>query len=297
VGEVSAPISDRELAERYRRTYHVDGVGAAEAKAHWALERRLTQEIWESTPENRWETFSRCYTALYAGLPWLNETPEEDAPPGTFAQWARLLPEPSDVFEVGSGRAELLRFLSASGHRCTATEITPERGSKHAGDLRWFTSDGVHLADFIDEDFDVVVSTGVIEHLHPADVPTHFEHAHRLLRPGGRYLLTTPHAGSGPHDLSVVFKRDRPECMHLKEYDYTELTRIMGSAGFSSVRAVFPPARVFRRLPYTTESRLYLAYLRLFDLDRHAPPAWRRRLRRAAKLLLVPDNIWISARV
>ena len=39
----------------------------------------------------------------------------------------------------------------------------------------------------------------------PGDVGNHLELTRRVLKPGGVYLIRTPHAYTGPHDISMYF--------------------------------------------------------------------------------------------
>jgi SAM-dependent methyltransferase len=207
--------------------------------------------------------FSECYTELYTKLPWLN-APEIAA--HDYSPWSRLINQKSRIFEIGSGKAPLLKYLTSLGHECVATEITQERGAKHAADtagLTWHLTDGVNLAEFeAESSYDVVISTQVIEHLHPDDMLAHFSNPLRILKVGGRYIFDTPHAGTGPHDLSLVFCLDRPVCMHLKEYNFLELRKLLTRAGFSSVSAVLYRPRL-RVGPYM--SSLFLHYCCAWD--------------------------------
>lgn len=284
-----------DVVQRYRQNYGLgDEIGIEHVEAHRELEGRLTRELLESTPESRWQVFSNAYTELYQSLPWLNET--EESGPAQLQAWLKLLPEPCDVFEVGSGRAALLRELVRHGHKCVATEITRERGSKHLAEtdgLQWHITDGVHLASFEpDEAYDAVISTQVIEHFHPDDLMTHLEHARRILRPHGRYLFDTPHRSAGPHDLSAVFGSDRAEFMHLKEYTHDELTEALNTVGFGTVKAVISVGG------FAVQSRLFLWLLRLLDrLEARVIPnaSAKRRLRAVLSKCGVSRNIWLVA--
>ena len=167
-------IATDEVIERYRQNYGLsDSIGATHVEQHRALETELTQRLWKSTPQNRWQVFDDCYTELYKGLPWLNESGTESRWK-TAGPWPRLLKNKSTILEVGSGAGELIRQLASLGHQCVATEITPERGEKHVRDvpgLQWHTTDGVNLADFeTPGTYDVVISSQVVEHFHPDDV-------------------------------------------------------------------------------------------------------------------------------
>lgn len=303
--QVPSPSEQSRIVARYNRIYHLNPgvVGYSHVIRHWNLERRLTSELLSTTKQNRWDVFERCYTELYANLDWLNRS-EDEAPAETLGQWKYLISSGSKVFEIGSGKAVLLKYLRANGCDCVATEITRERGSHHASaadDLEWQSTDGIHLAQSQQASrYDVVLSTGVVEHFHPDDIEDHFRNALAILKTGGRYILTTPHRSSGPHDLSAVFLNDEATCMHLREYTYGELGHILKAGGYRSIRAVFPPNRIYRVLPLTWESRFYFQYLRFWDwLERTSGiasrPQLRRSFRKLLKMALVPDNIWISA--
>ena len=210
----------QELINRYRWNYGIPKEATLTEEmilAHWTLEQRLTQELLESTPENRWETFERCYSTLYKELEWLNRLTggtDTTSPAERYCHWAELIGAPPKlIYEVGSGKAAMIGYLAQLGHQCTATEITRERGAMHAVEhpnLRWTQTDGVHLEDFESPGtYDFILSDNVIEHMHPDDLILHLEGA------------------SG---------------MHLKEYTHRELRQAVLRAGFREVALVrLPP--------------------------------------------------------
>ncbi|MEQ1742870.1 MAG: class I SAM-dependent methyltransferase [Candidatus Nitrotoga sp.] len=248
----------QELINRYRWNYGIAKDAELTEKmilAHWTLEQRLTRELLESTPENRWETFERCYTTLYGELEWLNRLTggtDTTSPAERYQHWADLIgSSPKSVYEVGSGKAAMIGHLAQLGHQCTATEITRERGAKHVVEhlnLRWTQSDGIHLERFEQPGiYDFVLSDNVIEHMHPDDLIHHFEGACKILKPGGQYLMAVPHRWFGPCDISKVFKYEVASGMHLKEYTYRELRHALLYSGFREVAAVRMPP------PHSTE--------------------------------------------
>lgn len=246
---------------------------------HWDLERALTRQLLDSAPEDRWATFERCYTTLYRELPWLYSgqpqklaAQELEAKHGYWRYW--IGPSPRKVYEVGSGRGELIACLAHFGYECRATEITRERGERWVNEmpnLTWGTTDGVHLARFEPANtYNVVISDQVIEHLHPDDLAEHFRGALKILKPGGRYVFRTPHVHDGPSDVSRFFGCDKPQGMHLREYTYRELAATMRRAGFRSVRTWTPrPRRTYRLATVLLGERgvdaLYLRYLFLLE--------------------------------
>jgi SAM-dependent methyltransferase len=46
-----------------------------------------------------------------------------------------------------------------------------------------------------------------MEHLHVEDAEAQLQEIHRVLRPGGHYVCTTPSVITGPHDILGVLRR------------------------------------------------------------------------------------------
>jgi 2-polyprenyl-3-methyl-5-hydroxy-6-metoxy-1,4-benzoquinol methylase len=307
-----ASTDGQNLIARYKRNYAIPAdadVTEEMIRRHWELEQRLTAELLRSSPEERWNVFARCYDTLYRELEWLNRL-TETASPSSASEWHRVWRQiigapPQRIFEVGSGRGELISYLAANGYDCTASEITRERGETFAPtreNLSWKLTDGVHLDRFeAPGSYDVVVSNSLIEHLHPDDLLAHFTGAFSILKNGGRYIFCTPHRASGPSDISIVFGREEPKGMHLREYTYGELADAASAAGYRSADAVLiPPSSVGRAVgrelrPFSSHS--YLAFFR--GLERLMLILPNQRLRRKAaglaRLVLFKPCIFMVA--
>lgn len=259
-----------ELIERYKFNYGIpDEAGITEEMIlrHWELEKHLTDELLRSSPENRWEVFEQCYTRLYSELEWLNRWVGADhsvEPAVRFKSWVAAIGSPPQrIYEVGSGRGELIHYLAEYGFNCRGSEITRERGERHlesgSPNLSWGTTDGVHLDRFEPpETYDVVLSTSVVEHLHPDDLAAHLHGAYSILVQRGCYIVCTPHRYTGPHDISRVFGCDEPKGMHLKEYTYGELIKAAKHTGFAHIHKLVPKKiiRAFDVLGITSKERL-----------------------------------------
>lgn len=269
-----------QLIARYCRNYRIaQGLSITEEmiRKHWDLERYLAGLLMKSTPKNRWEVFEACYTRLYGELKWLNMFVDTDLSAQLDESeklWVDLIGKPpKKIYEIGSGKGRLISVLANSGFLCTATEITPERGQALTGarpNLEWHISDGVHLYRFEPSNtYDVVISNNLVEHLHPDDILEHLRGVHYILKPGGSYILTTPHAHFGPHDISRIFGCIKPLGMHLHEYTYRELVKIASNAGFKSFLAVWNvPTKVARMLGMKVKlykSLIYLNYVMLLE--------------------------------
>lgn len=76
--------------------------------------------------------------------------------------------------------------------------------------------------EFAQGSFDYVLSTSMVEHLHPEDLLAHFREVKRILRPRGKYLIWCPN-GLGHH-------RDRVN--HFSMLSYAQWIEKMTEAGF-----------------------------------------------------------------
>ena len=305
----------QELIDRYRTNYGIaDDVVITEKMIlrHWELEKHLTQALLLSQPKFRWETFNRCYTTLYRELEWLNCSINADIKAANldqkYATWVQLIgPPPKRVYEVGSGKGELMRYLASRGYECRATEITLERGRKWTNDipgLSWGRADGIHLGCFEPANtYDVIISDQLIEHLHPDDLVEHFRGGWNILVDGGRYIFRTPHVHDGPWDISRVFKCDKPMGMHFKEYTFRELVMKLKQAGFQYIYTKMPNCNKIQRLlgRYCNSIAFrttYLNYLYIIErLIKTLPKQTQRRkaVQKASRLFLFLPHITMIA--
>jgi SAM-dependent methyltransferase len=299
--------SNAQLVDRYRRKFGLSAQSAVNEQMvlkHWELERRLTNELLSSTPDERWGVFERCYTTLYHECPWLNEDVETGHRDDEldYGPFLKLLEGVKDIYEVGSGKAVLLSYLAKKGFRCVATEITRERGERYVdadAAVEWRNTDGIHLTRFEHPgSYDAVISTHVIEHMHPDDVPVHLTNAHALLRPNGRYILSMPHKFAGPMDLSEVFGLYEPVCMHLREYTWAETVEACKKAGFTRMEAVYlAPRRLRKMSPVKSFSGAgYLAYVLAVEAMMGALPVKLRQplAKRGAAFLFRPEVFLVA---
>jgi 2-polyprenyl-3-methyl-5-hydroxy-6-metoxy-1,4-benzoquinol methylase len=263
------PTITDETILRYRQNYGLPSsvtITKQMVRQHVELEHLLTEQLMNSRPDNRTAVWVESYDKLYQDLPWLAGTsaPSDTSDDLEFSHFLKLIPTGSSVIEIGSGAGSLSRYLTERGRPCVATDITEERGDTRKTDLvEWHTTDGVHLEAYEDgRQYDAVLSTQVIEHLHPDDVERHFLGAFELLKPGGSYVFNTPHAFLGPADLSRVFAYDRARFMHLKEYTHAELGELARRVGFTRFRAVYvPPMPIRAKLSFMLHGRPLYTYL------------------------------------
>jgi SAM-dependent methyltransferase len=134
--------------------------------------------------------------------------------------------------EIAPGDCTLAFEMCQHVEQVLAADISDQTGgvSPPPKNFRLVIYDGYQL-DLPENSVDLAFSYQFLEHLHPDDVTGHFQLAHRLLKPGGNYVFSTPHRFSGPHDISRHFT-DIPTGFHLKEWTFGELFPLLKAVGF-----------------------------------------------------------------
>jgi len=140
------------------------------------------------------------------------------------------------VLDFGCGDGAASRLLAAAGHTVVGVDI-----SKSAVAV---ARDNVHEATFVlieseahvpfpDGSFDACLCTEVIEHL--LDVRAFLREVHRLLAPGGLFLVTAPYHGWLKNLLVVTLNFDRHFDVlggHVRFFTRRTLIRSLQDGGF-----------------------------------------------------------------
>jgi ubiquinone/menaquinone biosynthesis C-methylase UbiE len=145
------------------------------------------------------------------------------------------------VLDVGCGEGRFASELDRAGVRVVGIDVAEEplrraRERDPALDLRLVDADGPWPLE--DASFDVLWAGETIEHV--ADTAGWLSEARRVLRPGGRLLLSTPAHGR-LRVLGLALSRRAfeehfdPRADHLRFYTRSGLTRLLGELGFQEV--------------------------------------------------------------
>lgn len=206
---------------------------------HYEVERELAARLRSSTREERTALFASLYDELFARVPdhprLTRQGSKEARARGVRAQM-RLLGaslRPGDTLvEFASGDGWLSNAAAEVAGQVISIDISDQRDLSEPppANVRHVVYDGYQL-DLPDACADVVFSYQFLEHLHPDDVAPHFAMAHRLLKPGGRYVFDSPHRYTGPHDISRDFS-ETLDCFHFQEWTHREMRKRLRDFGF-----------------------------------------------------------------
>lgn len=192
-----------------------------------------------------------------------------------------------DVLEIGCGRGDVSIFMALNGARSVmAIEPTSTGGSRAAAELLrrrldllklrnlTFAPVTVEELDYPERSFDLVFGIQVVEHLYetrelvvkgsPAYVNyvKAFRHVHRLLRPGGSFVLTDVSRSS----LWTLVRRiwGRRFVSPLAPTVYWEIhqyprtwRRVAEDAGFGAVAVHWRVPYQLRSLPWVADNRVF----------------------------------------
>lgn len=137
--------------------------------------------------------------------------------------------------EVGCGDAALTKAIAPFVASSIGVDVTPKLVDFQdaAPSFSFCKTNGVAF-EIPTASVDVVYSNQLMEHLHTEDAAEQLEDVFRILKPGGRYICSTPNRLTGPHDISCYFGYE-PIGLHMREYDHRSLSRLFRRVGFSRV--------------------------------------------------------------
>jgi SAM-dependent methyltransferase len=155
-----------------------------------------------------------------------------------YRQFARHLPRQGiDILDAGcnTGRGGVVLKCLFPKCRITGLDCVPERISMLDSNI--YNEKLCSFTDNIDlpsGSFDAIVAGEFIEHLPPGDVSPSLYEFFRILRLGGRLLLTTPN----PHSLRNRMRNSSVllDSAHLSQHSPKSLRRRLEDTGFTQIR-------------------------------------------------------------
>jgi SAM-dependent methyltransferase len=145
------------------------------------------------------------------------------------------IPAGARVLDAGCGRSLFTEISPSWPFTIVAADVEHDllrERKAEFGDVRWVVAGALPLP-FADESFDAVFAGELIEHL--PDPVRGLAEFRRVLRPGGRLILTTPNR---LRLANVADGSERPYSPdHLSELSYDELQRMLPEQGFAVEQA------------------------------------------------------------
>jgi len=210
---------------------------------HYILEKELASRLLRSSADDRCALYTQLYDELFTKLPdHPQHTRSGDGNQGAQDQidlLEKLVPRNSRFVEIGAGDCRVSLGVAEHCLSVTALDVSEcvQGDGEKPANFSFVKIDGTHLP-LPDESVDFFYSNQLMEHLHPDDALIQLDDIYRVLVKGGAYFCITPHAFTGPHDISKYFD-DFPTGFHLAEYHYAELMRLFHAARFSKTSIIW----------------------------------------------------------
>lgn len=253
---------------------------------HYLVEKGIAERLKNADRDERTRIYATMYDDLFAQVPdhprltrRRNAELTRRANERKFQLVRPYLSAETVFVEFAPGDCRFVTAVAEHVQVAYGVDISDQRGDINASpdNFELLVYDGYTLPQLSAETVHIVFSDDLIEHFHPEDTRLHFELVYRLLRPGGVYIFRTPHAFTGPHDISKYFS-DQPAGFHLKEWTYRELRVLLQEVGFNQVHGYWGKRGRLQKLPYAyfaaSESLLQNSPKRVHDfLDSRLLPS------------------------
>jgi SAM-dependent methyltransferase len=227
-------------------------------KNHYLVEKAIAERLKNASREERKLIYATMNDEVFRQVPdhprlsQRNDERQTRIANKSKLALVREFLNPSRIFvEFGPGDCRFALEVVNQVKTVYAIDISDQRGESNAipENFTLIIYDGYQLDEIQGSSIDLVFSDQFLEHLHPEDTRLHFELAYHILKPGGKYIFRTPHAFTGPHDVSQYFSND-PQGFHLKEWTYIEFKQLFKELNFSQFYAIWQAKGIRLRLPY-----------------------------------------------
>ncbi len=227
-------------------------------KNHYLVEKSIAKRLKEASHEERKLIYATMYEELFSKVPDHPRLTRRESKQLTvrankdkFSILSRFLNKSNVFVEFAPGDCKFAMKVAKLVKYAYGIDISDQRNplDNVPENFKLIVYDGYNLDEIESNSIDIVFSDQLIEHFHPENTKLHFELVHRILKPGGKYIFRTPHALTGPHDISRYFS-DEPEGFHLKEWIYIEIITMLMDLGYSTFCTRWRKKGIDIRMPY-----------------------------------------------
>ncbi len=224
---------------------------------HYKVEKKLAQNLRESTMEDRAVLYNSLYDKLFKAVPDQpllskknkTSTTRQASVKKSLKLIKRHLTQDSTFLEIGAGDCALSIAAAKCAKKVYAIDVSKELTKRKnlPTNLEVIISDGISLP-LSSNSVSVAYSNQLMEHLHAEDALEQLKNVYKVLKQGGLYYCITPNRITGPHDISRYFD-DIATCFHQKEYTNTELSEMFRRVGFVKISARVGKKGIYMKFP------------------------------------------------
>lgn len=228
---------------------------AASIRHHYEVERELATRLRDASSDDRRALYTQVYDELFQSVPdhpQLTKAQHQDRADRVRHKQRLVAPYVSPttrLLEVGSGDGAFAAAMSERVETVVAMDVSEAivAAGPPAPKVEMLLTNGTDVP-VPPGTIDVAFSDQLMEHLHPDDARAQLVNIGRALRRDGWYVISTPSRWSGPHDISAHFD-EVATGLHLHEYTFAELRRLLRSAGFDALHTYAGGRGRYLRVP------------------------------------------------
>ena len=143
--------------------------------------------------------------------------------------------ENENILEIGSGAGHALKHIKSSKYFALDVSTHNLIKIKNKSDKEVFPASGdVFNLPFPSETFDNIILSEVLEHLD--DPPAALKEIFRVLKKGGRFLVSVPYKQVITYQICIHCNKPTPTLAHLHSFDKEKLSNMVQNAGFKIIK-------------------------------------------------------------
>lgn len=259
LSEIRVGTTHHDLGAKYscaERFASAVGLPADKMIQAFEIERVFHQRLLsEASPLARRSLYERVYKQVFEiyGFDFELDITQQSSPKDSTV--ATLIQElrGASILDVGCGKGDFLLSCArlVKPKKLVGVDVFVRNLKIPEKRLQFVQDD---IVDFdLGEEFDVVMSDNVFEHIASQDTESFLSSLYRAMRPGGTLILLTPNRLFGPWDVTRILDdsysgKTAAQGTHVNETTYGELLALLSQQGFRRFRTIDPRARAIPRL-------------------------------------------------
>jgi 2-polyprenyl-3-methyl-5-hydroxy-6-metoxy-1,4-benzoquinol methylase len=224
----------------------IKGCPAANLIEAYEIEKEFHEQILtEKSPVKRQALYAHVYNAVHLLYGKNTNTHVYDKLVSLFAKELRN----KSVLDIGCGEGHFLTSISRKlpHKKLAGIDVSTPHLQQNYLDVEFRIGDIIRFDP--QEQFDVVFSNHVIEHIAPADMQAHLISVKKSMKSDGLFIINAPNRLFGPWDITCIVDNSHTNKIsaqgtHINEPTYSEIIPVLEKNGFGNFKTTCPIPKI-----------------------------------------------------